>query len=104
MIYTVNGETMINASKPRVWEALSNLATVQDYDSAIVSSFYVSDQREGVGASRQCDLPDGSYIRERIVDWRDGDGYTLTVYEDGTQYPMSGSKGRVHVAGLGRRD
>ena len=48
MIYTVNGETMINASKPRVWEALSNLETVQDYDSAIVSSFYVSDQREGV--------------------------------------------------------
>ncbi len=92
MTYTIKGETTINASKSRVWEILANLETVQDYDSAIVKSFYVSDQREGVGASRQCDLPDGSYVREGVVDWRDGEGYTLTVDEDGTQYPVSDQK------------
>ena len=92
MTYTIKGETTINASKSRVWEILANLETVEDYDSAIVKSFYLSDQREGVGASRQCDLPDGSYVREGVVDWRDGEGYTLTVDEDGTEYPVSDQK------------
>lgn len=89
MTYTVSGETTINTPKARVWEVLSNLETVQEYDSGVAKVFYVSEEREGVGAARHCDLPDGTYVRERIVDWRGGEGYTINVYEDGTQFPMS---------------
>ncbi len=92
MTYTISGEATIKATKSKVWEILANLEKVQDYDSLIVKSFYVSEQREGVGAIRQCDLSDGSYVREGVVDWRDGEGYTLTVYEDGTEYPVSDQK------------
>ena len=89
MTYTVSGETTINKPKASVWEVLSNLETVQRYDSGVSKAFYVSEELEGVGAARHCDLPDGTYVRERIVDWREGEGYTINVYEDGTEFPMS---------------
>ena len=89
MTYTVCGETTINTPKAKVWEVLSNLETVQEYDGGVAKAFYVSEEREGIGAARHCDLPDGTYVRERIVDWRGGEGYTINVYEDGTEFPMS---------------
>ena len=89
MTYTVSGETTIDSPKASVWEVLSDLETVQSYDSGVTKAFYVSKEREGVGAARHCDLPDGTYVRERIVDWREGEGYTINVYDDGTEFPMS---------------
>jgi uncharacterized protein YndB with AHSA1/START domain len=80
---TITKEIQIDVSKEKVWEILSNLETVQNYDPFVVNSFYTSDIKEGVGASRQCDLPEGGYIKERIIAWNPGEGYSLNVYEDG---------------------
>ena len=73
----------IDAPQPKVWDILSNLATVQQYDPMVIHAHYTSDVKEGVGASRHCDLPEGSYVKERITAWQPGQGYTLNVYEDG---------------------
>ena len=79
---TMTKDIQINAPKEKVWEILSNLETVQNYDSMVINAFYTSDIKEGVGASRQCDLPEGGYIKERITAWHPGEGYSLFVYED----------------------
>lgn len=81
---TVSADIKIDAPKLDVWRVLADLEKVQDYDAFVVKSFYVSEAREGVGASRQCDLLDGAYVRERVISWREGDGYVLEVYEDGS--------------------
>jgi hypothetical protein len=80
---TITKDIQINAPKEKVWQILSNLETVQDYDPFVVKSFYTSDIQVGVGASRQCDW-EGGYVKERITAWNPGQGYSLDVYEDST--------------------
>ncbi len=80
----VSADIKIDAPKLDVWRVLADLEKVQDYDPWVVKSFYLSEAREGVGASRQCDLPGGNYVRERVISWREGDGYVLEIDEDGS--------------------
>ncbi len=77
----VTGKIHIDAPRDKVWDILADLETVKDYDSEIINAFYISDNREGVGAARQCDLPDGGYIKERITEWNPGEGYSMSVDE-----------------------
>ncbi len=85
---TVGVDIRIDAPKPDVWRVLADLERLQDYDPFVVKSFFLSAVREGVGATRQCDVPDGTHVQERVVSWQEGDGYVLEVLEDGTDYPM----------------
>ncbi len=77
-----SAETVIAAPKARVWEVLADLETVQDYDGNVQRAHYLSETREGVGAARQCDLPDGTSVHERVTAWHEGDGYSIAVVED----------------------
>ena len=81
---TVSADIKIDAPKLDVWRVLADLEKVQDFDPLVVKSFYLSEAREGVGASRQCDLPDGTHVRERVISWREGDGYVLEIDDDGS--------------------
>ena len=101
----VNAEVLIDATRSDVWRILANLESLSEYDAAVAKAFYVSDAREGVGAARQCDLPSGGYIRERITDWRPEEGYALDVYE-GTGVESFDSVGvsfRLEDAGPGTK-
>ncbi len=89
MTTTISHDIQIEAPRSDVWGILANLESLQDYDREVVRSFYVSDAREGVGATRQCDLPDGTHVKETVVSWREGDGYVIEVDEDGTDYPTT---------------
>ncbi len=89
MTTTISHDIQIEAPRSDVWGILANLETLQHYDREVERSFYVSDAREGVGATRQCDLPDGTSVKERVVSWREGDGYVIEVDEDGTNYPTT---------------
>ena len=89
MTTTISHDIQIEAPRSDVWGILANLETLQHYDREVVRSFYVSDVREGVGATRQCDLPDGTHVKETVVSWREGEGYALEVDEDGSDYPTT---------------
>ena len=85
---TIRADIRIEAPRPAVWGTLANLETLQDYDHQVVKSFYVTEAREGVGAARQCDLPDGTHVTERVVSWREEAGYVLEINED-DNYPTT---------------
>ncbi len=76
----VSSQIQIDAPKEKVWGVLADLETVQQYDPAITKAFYTSEVRDGVGAARQCDF-DGGYVRERVTEWKPGEGYAINVYE-----------------------
>jgi uncharacterized protein YndB with AHSA1/START domain len=95
---TITKTIQINAPKQKVWQILSNLETVQNYSPAVANSFYTSDNREGVGASRQCDW-EGGYIKEQITAWQLGEGYSFIVSEDGEPgSPMETQVGHFALA------
>jgi hypothetical protein len=85
----VTREIQVDAPVEKVWAVLANIGAVQDYSPSVAKSYYTSDIKEGVGASRHCDLLPTGTVEERIVDWRDGEQYAIEIYE-GTGVPYTG--------------
>ena len=82
-------DIQIDAPREKVWATLAVIGSVQDYSPGVVKSFYTSDIEEGVGASRHCDLLPRGTVEERIVNWRDGEQYSIEIY-DGTEIKYAG--------------
>ena len=53
---TITQEIRINAPKDRVWAILADLGAVQRFHPGVKKSYYSTTQKEGVGASRVCEL------------------------------------------------
>ena len=85
----VTREIQVDAPTEKVWAVLANIGAVQDYSPGVVKSYYTSDIKEGVDASRHCDLLPTGTVEERIVDWRDGEQFSIEIYE-GTEVPYFG--------------
>ena len=83
---TVTGEIHIDSPKEKVWAVLADLATVRHFNPGVTNAYYISDTKEGVGASRRCDLVDGGYVLERASEWKPGEAYTLEIYEGTTPF------------------
>jgi hypothetical protein len=80
---TIRVEKSIAAAPASVWALLQDFAHIDAFNPNLRRSFRIGDApSEGLGAERQCDLADGrNWIRERVVDWRPGDGYTVEITE-----------------------
>ena len=79
----------IEAPKERVWEVLSDLGSIYKWNPGITHSFTTSDVATGENAMRQCDLPDGGFLRERAFNWSEGECFTIEIYE--TSLPLKES-------------
>jgi len=80
----------IDAPAGQVWDVLSDLGSIYKWNPGITHSRLTSDAPPGEDATRQCDLPNGGFLRERAFNWRDGEGYTIEVYE--STLPMERSE------------
>ena len=77
----VTSEIRIEASRDKVWDVIADLGSVSVWNPALADSHYTSEAKEGVGAARHCDFPDGGYVKERALEWRPGEAFTLDIYE-----------------------
>jgi ligand-binding SRPBCC domain-containing protein len=60
----------IDAPPERVWAALSRLDALHEFDPGIERSELRSNEAEGMGASRHCDLRGGGWFRDRVTVWQ----------------------------------
>ena len=65
----VTVDQQINASPAKVWEVLANFPDVYRWNPAVEHSNALSEQTTGVDAGRRCDLFDGGFLEERIVEF-----------------------------------
>jgi carbon monoxide dehydrogenase subunit G len=72
---TIDIEAPIDA----VWKTLAKLDDVQNFIDSISRSVYNTDQKEGVGASRTCDVDGFGTIVEEMVEWTDGETFSFTI-------------------------
>lgn len=94
-------EIAIAAPQAEVWAVLSDLEAAERYDAFIERAFYVSETRSGIGATRQCDLPDGSSIQERVIAWDEGNGYEIEASDDPTgAFPLVHQRVRFELESL----
>jgi ligand-binding SRPBCC domain-containing protein len=71
----------INAPPDKVWEVLADLEAVQKYNPMVVSARHLSSNREGIGASRRCDLKPKGHVRERVIGWEPKKAITMELVE-----------------------
>ncbi len=69
----------INAPVNDVWQKLAKLDDVQNFVDSVTKSYYNSEQKEGVGAARTCEVKGFGTLVEEIVEWKDGESLTYTV-------------------------
>ncbi|MBI5283971.1 MAG: SRPBCC family protein [Chloroflexi bacterium] len=79
----IREQVRIDSPTENVWAVLADLASVQNYSPGVSAARYTSQHREGVGASRHCDLEPKGYVEERTVSWDEGRAYTIEIF-DGT--------------------
>ena len=69
----------IDAPVDDVWKKAAKLDDVQNFVDSVTKSYYSSEQKEGVGAERTCEVNGFGTLVEQIVDWKDGETFTYTV-------------------------
>jgi len=76
----VTKEIWIEAPTDKVWRVLADIGAIQDYSPNVAKSHATSEATAGEGASRHCDLLPMGTVEERIVEWQEGQQYTIDIY------------------------
>ena len=77
----VSYQIHVDAPTEKVWNILADFGGVYRYSPGVRSSHSTSQVNGGVGATRHCDLLPAGSVEERIVEWTEGQSYTLEIYE-----------------------
>lgn len=75
----INTSIEIDAPANDVWRKLAKLDDVQHWVESVEKSYYSSEQTEGVGAERTCEVRGFGTLQEKIVQWEDGQSLTYAV-------------------------
>ena len=102
---TISGEVRINAAKDHVWDVLADLSTVQHYNAGVLKAYYTSQAKEGLDAARICEFPQNLTVEEKVIQWREGESYTLSVdFVQGMKPPIKTLQGTLSVRADGNLD
>lgn len=71
----------IDAPREKVWEALASLDALARYDPGVKHVEVVSDQRDGLGSARRCDLAPGGWFKEKVSDWKPHEAIAFELFE-----------------------
>lgn len=78
---TISREIEIRVSKEKAWAMLAKFGDICHANPGIVKSYVTSEQKEGVGATRHCDLAMMSAtVDEKITEWREGEAMTIEAF------------------------
>jgi hypothetical protein len=81
MTQNVNAHTIIDIPLSEAWEKLRDISLAHNYVPGIVKTTIVSEQREGVGASRYVYRNEDSYIQETVEEWHAGNGFLIHLHK-----------------------
>lgn len=85
---TIEIKTDIDVDAPvdHVWRKLAKLDDVTLWADSVKTARYASDQTEGVGAGRVCEVDGIGTLYEDIIEWREGEALTYTA--EGMPFPV----------------
>lgn len=81
MSQTVSSQVVINIPREAAWEKLKDISVAHHYVPGIVKTEIVSDQTEGIGASRYVYRSAKSYIQETVTEWNEGSGFLIKLHK-----------------------
>jgi len=94
---SITKEIQINAPKDKVWAALADLGSVQNFNPVVKKSYYTSTEKAGIGAARVCELLPQGAVEERATEWQTGERFVLEVLPLEQGPPFENAYGHVSV-------
>ena len=80
-------ETKIKAPVAEVWQTLADIGDIYQWNPGVEASHTTSEQCEGLGATRFCDLGGKNYLDEEVVTWQPNEKLTMRI--TGTNLPFA---------------
>lgn len=87
-IHEVSATTNIDIKRERAWENLQDLSLAHHYVPGLVNTIMGEGPAKGVGATRRVYQTANRFINETVVDWQDGNGFTLRLHDDNGKAPF----------------
>ncbi len=104
-VKTVSHQLFIDLPPAAVWDRMRDLTLATYYVPGVVETWLVTEQREGVGASRKVRMKNGDVMDETVVEWTEGRGFVVRLHkEDKPALPMfSECRFRYEIEPAGNR-
>jgi hypothetical protein len=80
MTREVTSQVIIDMPRSDAWKKLRDISLAHNYVPGIVKTEIVSEQTEGVGASRYVYRNAKSYIQETVIEWDEGRGFLIRLH------------------------
>ena len=80
MTRKVSTQLVLDMPRDQAWAKLRDISLAHNYVPGIIKTEIVSEQREGVGASRYVYRNAKSYIQETVVEWDEGQGFLIRLH------------------------
>lgn len=88
---TLRNEITVNASIEKVWDILSNLEALDQYDPMVKKSALISSEKSGINAKRKVDMKDGkNWFEEKVIVWKPNEALTYQLTD--CSFPVNGLK------------
>ena len=98
---TLRHQIRIQAPRDVVWHAIAgDLTAVQHYNQLVSSARFLTDQHEGVGAMRHCELKPKGFVEERVWEWTPTRAIGLEVAL--SEWPIVFMKWKTELADEGK--
>jgi hypothetical protein len=81
MSQEVSAQILIDIPLTEAWAQLRDISLAHNYVPGIVNTVIVSEQTEGVGASRYVYRNEKSYIQETVEEWQEGSGFLIRLHK-----------------------
>jgi hypothetical protein len=81
MTQEVQATVLIDIPVTEAWKKLKDISLAHNYVPGIVKTQIVSEQSEGVGASRFVYRNERSYIQETVEEWQEGKGFLIYLHK-----------------------
>jgi len=95
-------EIEVNLSREQAWEKLRDFSAAIHYVPGLTSAEIITEQREGVGASREA-CQGKRVLNETVIEWNEGQGFTLRLHR-GDKGPVPPLSSASYDYGLVERD
>lgn len=85
----------ISAPVEKVWDVLSDVESVRHYNPLVKSVKRTSDNKEGVGTSRHCELKSNGFAKERVIVFEPKSKISFELVE--SSWPVKNMKWHTHL-------
>ena len=97
---------VLDMSPSQAWSIMQDLSVAHHYVPNIIDTEIMTEQLQGVGASRRVYQKTDKWLDETVIEWQEGKGFIIRLHqgEQGAPAPFSEATFRYHIDTVDNND